>query len=298
MNNGNPNHNGKSTDFSARVHLPRSPNKSRAFSVILPLLIFCVTLLMTPKMREAHALGGFHGLSVSSWDTSVSTVALTGHAALFSSGRLVIAGYGSNFSAKQGNLSAQFKISYLNYQTDDMGSASHGLSGSAIALFAIPFGTNYDNGLRKMALNFYFGAAPSALISGLDNHLTIPLVLGIGFAFSPIRYLSIIPWLEASAGLTASTIFNGFDEDTGDDTDVDAVSEEIQDSMSFDYGFDFRLRGGLSLTAHLGNYVDLQIDAAVSTLGQEFAEPISFFVGGGLVFVWDSPQKHCENSSQ
>ena len=51
------------------------------------------------------------------------------------------------------------------------------------------------------------------------------------------------------------------------------------------------------MNAHLENYFDLQIEAAVDALGKEFAAPVGVYVGGGLVFDWDNQRNLCETQS-
>jgi len=155
----------------------------------------------------AAAKGGTHGTAVSTWDASASTVAfafqngfLTPHG-----GHLRIASYHVNFSSTTGRLSSQFGVQYLNYAASEQSGSTNGIGGSVIAQWAVPALGRYDNGLPKVSFNFFFGAAPAALINGQYNYVTIPLVLGLGLPMSPVRHLSIVPWVEFAPSLNLDT---------------------------------------------------------------------------------------------
>ncbi len=250
---------------------------------------------------DSVALPGTHGPAVSTWDTTLSTVMFAFHGGLFDGGHLHMGSYVSNFTSTTGKLSAQFGLHYLNYQGDPDSDIIHGLGATAMAVYGIPVGDRYDNGLPKAAFTFFLGGAPSALLSNQNNLFTFAIPIGIGLPFSPSKYISLVPWVEVAPSFNVDTKILPFDATqeeidgwvdptTGDmNLTEEQVAEILAGSVKTEMSFAARLRGGLSMVFHLGNKVDLQLNGTVSHIGSEFNGPVSVFFGGGLVFAWDDP---------
>jgi hypothetical protein len=249
---------------------------------------------------DALARGGTHGTSVSTWDTSASTIVLGFQNAFVTpgGGHLRIASYHVNFSSTSGRLSSQFGLHYLNYAETDKDDSTNGIGGTVLAQFAIPATARYENGLPKVSFNFFFGATPAALINGQINYVTIPLVLGIGLPLSPVKQISIVPWVEFAPSLNLDTKIKPFEGtvDIGTAADPsqvsiteDDVAKILADSVEMELSFAAKLRGGLTFVVHLGDRVDLQLNGFVTRIGTFSDSKIAIFVGGGLVIAWDKP---------
>ncbi|MCP4603834.1 MAG: hypothetical protein GY847_25500 [Proteobacteria bacterium] len=257
-------------------------------------------------VREARALKGTHAIAASTWDTTVSTIVFAYYNGFllkgkYGNGHFRAVNYNANFTSTSGRLSSQFGLNYMNYKAHEQADSAHGLSGSAVAMLGFPLTSRFPNGLPKVALNFYFGAVPSALISGQYNYLTIPFTFGFGVQLSPIKYLSIIPWGELGLSVNLDTVIKPYNEeriDTDEEIDpaqLDLDEYQVEDilakSVSLDVGFGATGRGGLTIAVHLGNRVDLQINTILSKLGtnESDTEKFAVFIGGGLVIAWDDP---------
>jgi hypothetical protein len=254
-----------------------------------------VLLLMTGRVG---ALPGSHGMAVSSWDTTLSTVAFTYDHGIMSNGHLLITGYNANFTSTTGKLSSQFGLHYLNYLPEGGARDSHGISGTAIAVYGVPVADRYDNGLPKAAFTFFFGGAPAALIGGQLNYLTIAIPLGLAIPFSPSRHLTIAPWVELAPSINFDSVITGYSGTDLVDPETEEVPSEltpeqvesiIADSVEMDVSVSARFRGGVGFAFHLGDKVDLSVNATVGHVGSSFKEGFTFFVGGALVFGWDDP---------
>jgi hypothetical protein len=246
------------------------------------------------------ALAGTHGPAVSTWDTTASTVVGTFHTLFLPDGLMFIGSYNANFTSTSGNFSAQFGLHYLNYPVDS-DTKAHGISGTAVAVWSTPLTGRYDNGLPIAAFGAYIGGAPAALISGTYNYLSIPIVAGIGFPWSPAQVISIIPWVEISGSLNLDTVIKSFNPDPGTANDymtydeqgnpvgIDAsnVSKIMQDSVEWDINYALRLRGGLTIAFHAGDMVDIQLRGGVAQVGPEFVATPGYFVAAGLAVSWD-----------
>ncbi len=196
----------------------------------------CAALGVLLAAGPARALPGTHGPAVSTWDTTQSTVVFAFHNGfLLPQGYLRMAGYNANFTSTTGRLSAQFGMHYVGYQgSEDGDRAVHGISGTAVALYGIPVAGRHDNGLARAAFSFYFGGAPAALFNDGRSYVTIPLTLGLGLPFSPIRHLSIVPWIELAPSINIDTEFrdvegvlNQDDLDIDDQGNVSITKEQV-----------------------------------------------------------------------
>ncbi len=281
----------------------RRENKVRSNTPLITMLVAAGVLGIVLETSDAHALPGTHGPSVSIWDTTLSTVVFAFHNGfLVGGGHLRFAGYNSNFSSTTGKLSAQFGMHYVGYQgSEEEDKSSHGISGTAVALYGIPIADRYDNGLPKAAFTFFLGGAPTALFNGSYNYVTIPIPLGLAMPFSPIRHMTISPWIEIAPSVNIDTEFKGVndvlneddlevDPETGD-VDLDQMQAEnvVSEATDMKVSFAARFRGGLSFAFHLGDKVDLAVNAIVSHAGPEFTGPVAVFVGGAVSIAWDDP---------
>ncbi len=287
-----------------------SSTKGRiTYSLVASAAFISIVLLSGP----ARALPGTHGLAVSTWDTSASSVVFAFHQGIFlqGEGHLSIGSYNANFTSTSGKLSAQFGLHYLNYQEGEQQTA-HGISGTAITVYGVPVLGRHDNGLARGAFTVYFGGAPSALIGGEFNYLSIPIPIGIGLLLSPARAFSITPFVEIAPSINVDTAIRPFepseddmadwvtiDPDTGQPViDTDAVNGQMQDAVTDQIDvqtyFSARFRGGLAMAIHLGDRVDLGINGIVAHMGNDSDQWAtqkrwSFFVGGHFSFAWDDP---------
>lgn len=291
------------------------PTPPRRAPLALGLLAASILSLLA---LDGRALPGTHGASVSTWDLSASTIVFAfRNGFMLNGGHLRIASYNANFSSTSGRISAQFGLHYLNFAPDEDTDSSHGISGTAVGVLALPVSTRYDNGLAKVAFNLYLGGAPAALIGGVKNYMTIPIVAGVGLAWSPLRQLSIIPWGELAPSLNVDTVIKEYSGDldatdgsgsTDPEQAVTLDQKQVEDvmaqSVETEVSGAFRLRAGLTFAIHLGDRVDLQVAGAVGNVGEKFGGPVAIFVGGGLVIAWDDPvpgvlpvEKRLENIS-
>lgn len=274
---------------------------------ILGLLMVATFFLPWPAMAKP----GTHGRAVSTWDTTRSTVVFNyQHGILLGGGSSNMAGYNANFTSTTGRLSAQFGLQYVNLSPDDIPIPMHGAAGSVIALYAIPLGNRYENGMPKAALSFYGGAVPTIITNGEHNYITFPLTIGLGMEINPIKHLSIVPWFEGAPSFNLDTIIryeefqNRINEGTIDDvyieydangnvTDVQVddgvVDDLVSDVIDYDFAAAFRIRAGLSVVLNLGSKIDLQINGSVAQMGSDFDAPPTVYIGTALAFAWDDP---------
>jgi hypothetical protein len=284
----------------------------RRFAFAAALAAIASAALLMPSF--AAAKGGTHGLSVSTWDSSASTIVFGFQNGFLTpgGGHLRDASYHVNFSSTSGKLSSQFGLHYLNYAEESGQTSSNGIGGSVLAMLAIPAMPRYDNGLPTVSFNVFFGASPAALISGQRNYITIPLVLGMGLPWSPVRHISIVPWVEFAPSLNLDTKIKPFDGelaiDTSDPEHVGITENDVEkilsDSVEMELSFAAKMRGGLTFVVHLGNRVDLQLNGVVTRIGTIADNKVAVFVGGGLAIAWDDPvpavlppEKRLENES-
>jgi hypothetical protein len=268
----------------------------------LTLAALALAVVAVARPEVAAAKGGTHGVAVSTWDTSASTIVFGFQNGFITpgGGHLRDASYHVNFSSTSGKLSSQFGLHYLNYAPTDKDDSANGVGGSVLAMWAIPAGSRFANGLPKFSFNIFFGASPAVLISGNQNFVTIPLNLGVGLPFSPVKYVSIVPWIELAPSLNLDTKIKEFSGSLADyvdpanpdqiDLSQDDVSKILADSVEMETTFAFKVRGGLSLVFHLGDRVDLNLNGAVNRVGAMGKDnKTAIFVGGGLVIAWDHP---------
>lgn len=281
--------------------------------------------ILTLMSGNVFAKPGTHGWAVSTWDTTRSTVVLNfEHGFMSGGGSSNIMGYNANFTSTTGRLSAQFGMQYLNLTPDGVDWALHGGAGSVVALYGIPIGQRYDNGMPKASFSIYAGSVPTVLSNGQYNYVTLPFVFGTGFEVNPIRHLSIVAWVEGAPSFNIDTVINyrefqqrltefsdeisgAFDQGAEslmeyvdisyDENGVpqsvqirnpDALLDEVlTDFIQYELGGAFRMRGGLSMVLNLGDRLDLQMNGTVAQVGADFDAAPTWFIGTALAFAWD-----------
>jgi len=246
---------------------------------------------------NAWALAGTHPIVVSSWDARASNVSLEYRHGFMKGGGFNDVAYNADFSATSGMLSAQFGLHYVNFTAKEGDPTAHGLAATATALFHIPLTPRMDNGLPTAALAFAVGSAPTTLVSGSLNYVTIPLILGVGVPLSPSKLITFTPWFELSPSVNLDTevkpyTFNPSDfAGTGSNGQVtissDQVTQIMTDSVKFKTNVKAGARGGLDLALHLSDAVDFAAGVALSSAGPAFKGSTVTYVGGGIVWRWD-----------
>ncbi|MBN2525548.1 MAG: hypothetical protein JXR76_04080 [Deltaproteobacteria bacterium] len=263
----------------------------------------------------AAAKPGSHGWAVSTWDTTRSTIVFQYERGFLpEEGSSSILGYNANFTSTTGRLSAQFGMQYMNLTPSGVTWTMHGGSGSVVALYGIPIGSRYSNGMPKAAFSFYGGAVPTIMSNGQFTYVNIPFVLGLGMEMNPIRHLSIVPWVEGAPSFSLDTVVRyeefqsriedlfsaeelqdyviiEYNETTGVPENI-MIDESVLDNLlneviEYEMQAAFRLRGGLSLVLNLGDRVDIQLNGTVAQIGSDFDAPPSWYVGTALVWAWD-----------
>lgn len=246
----------------------------------------------------AWARSGTHPIVVSTWDARASSVTLDYRHGFMDGGGFNDVAYTANFSATSGLVSAQFGLHYVNFAQRDLATA-HGLAATATAVFNLPLMRRGADGLPLLALDPFIGAAPTGLVSGSLNYVTIPIVLGFGMPVTPAKFISLTPWVEVSPAvnfdpefkpyqLSAADAAKVIDQKTGQ---VKLTQAEVEDLLakstdlktSVGAGF----RGGLNLALHVSTAVDFSGDFAISSAGTAFSGPRVIYLGGGFVWRWD-----------
>jgi len=267
----------------------------RAEGLLLASLAFAGGALLA---SSAAARPGTHPVVVSTWDARASSVLLQYRRGILADGGFNTVTYEANFSSTSGKLSSQFGLHYLNFSEANAPTA-HGLSATATALFNLPVTSRFDNGLARAAIAFYVGAAPTALVSGERNFLSIPLVLGFGVPVSPAKAISITPWFEFSPGVNLDTVIHSFqltnvnpqdyltEDGTGIELSEDDVERIVRESVELDVSATVGARAGLDLALHVSDSFDLAANAALSSVGTAFSGERVIYLGGGFTWRWD-----------
>jgi hypothetical protein len=165
---------------------------------------------------QAWALAGTHPIVVSSWDARASNVSLEYRHGFMKGGGFNDVAYNADFSSTTGTLSAQFGLHYVNFIAKEGDPTAHGLAATATALFHLPLTRRLDNGLPTVGLVFHVGSAPTTLVSGSLNYVTIPLVLGVGVPLSPSKIITFTPWFELSPSVNLDTEVKPYELDPAD----------------------------------------------------------------------------------
>lgn len=265
--------------------------------------------------HEALAKPGTHPIVVSTWDARASSVVLQYRHGSLDGGAFNVVSYHANFSSTGGRLSSQFGLYYENF-SELSGPTAHGLAGSATAVFNLPVTRRLDNGLPVAAIDLYLGSAPTALVSGERNYLTLPLVLGFGVPVTPARAITLTPWFEFSPSVNLDTVIHPFDFSNENPLDyIDPKTNEIKlttsdvervlaKSVELKTSVAVGARAGLDLNLHVSDYFDFTANATLSSVGTAFSGTRVLYLGGGFVWRWDDivpavlpPEKRLLNES-
>jgi hypothetical protein len=246
---------------------------------------------------NAWGLAGTHPIVVSSWDARASNVSLEYRHGFLKGGGFNDVAYNADFSATSGTLSAQFGLHYVNFTAAEGDPTAHGLAATATALFHIPLTQRMDNGLPTAALAFALGSAPTTLVSGSLNYVTIPLILGVGVPLSPAKVITFTPWFELSPSVNLDTEIQPYKFNPADFAGTagngqvtissDQVAQIVSDSVKFKTNVKAGARGGLDIALHLSDAVDFAGGVALSSAGPAFAGSTVTYLGGGIVWRWD-----------
>ncbi len=252
-------------------------------------------LAATPALAKP----GTHPIVVSTWDARASSVVLGYRHGSLEAGGFNQVGYHANFSSTGGLLSSQFGLFYQNYH-DKETSTAHGMAASATAVFNVPVARRFENGLPLAAIDLYLGAAPTALISGERNFITVPLVLGFGVPISPAKVISIVPWFELSPGVNLDTVIKPYEFTEEDvlkyydpatmtirDFTADDEAEVVSKSVTLETKVAVGARAGIDLSLHASDYFDFNANIALSSVGSAFSGPRVLYFGGGVTWRWD-----------
>ena len=267
-------------------------------------------LLVALSPGAADARPGRHAPAFSTWDTRASSVVFPQfmYGSLGDGGHLSYASYNANFSATNGNLSAQFGLHYANLREGADAPTLYGASGSATAVFSVPVADRYDNGVPKVALGAYVGSVPTVLISGPLNYMSVPLDVGVGVPVSPAKWLTIAPWGELSPSYDIDSRIDGNNVDVNSLSDAskkaiedalrsgnvdkaaqiasDDAKKLVSNIVQLDRGFHVGFRGGLQIAAHLDDDVSLQANLMAWQLGG-YTKATVIGGGGALLWRWD-----------
>jgi hypothetical protein len=240
---------------------------------------------------SAQARPNTHGPAISTWDPRASSVVLGVTRAVSGSGGYSALSYNANFSSTNGILSAQFGVHYLTYQNAEGAPVARGASAGGVALISLPLASRFENGVPRSSFAFYIGGVPTALYAGEINFISVPLVLGIGVPFSPTPFITLRPWLELSPGLNFDTRINVDAVSTQDAIQSamdgtlteDEVRGLVEQGLEIESATTLGKRAGLSVAAHLGKRVDLDLNLMLGA-----GRPSALSFGAALVVRWDT----------
>jgi hypothetical protein len=239
---------------------------------------------------------------MSTSDTRASSVSLVYRQAVGPlTGRVL--SYNANFSSTGGKLSAQFGAHVLQLQESQAVDALYGAAATGAAVWNIPLMDRFDNGVPRVGLVTYVGAAPTAAVSGRRNFLNVPLGIGLGAALSPASWISITPWFEAAPGLDLDTTIEDPDLSPYAPSESDIqdiinnrqpvplteaeVRNLLSDSVKVDLAFEMAMRAGLDVTLRMTESWSANVNTYLTSLGSYFGGETFVYAGAGLVYHWD-----------
>jgi hypothetical protein len=266
----------------------RRSSNTRRFSTRLGASALAV-LAMLGLTRAASARPNTHGPAISTWDARASSVVLGLGRAVSGDGGFTLASYNANFSSTSGILSAQFGVHYVTYEDTDSSPTARGVSAGGVALISVPMSERFENGVARSSFAFYLGGVPTALFSGQLNFISVPLVLGLGFPFSPADSLTFSPWVELSPGLNFDTRIQQVSTDSAIQSALDGtltrqeVEDLVEQGLVITRETTVGTRAGLSLEVHMGERVDFDLGLLIGA-----GHPGAVALGGALVFRWDA----------
>jgi len=157
----------------------------------------------------------------------------------------------------------------------------------------------WDSGLPKLALGFYMGAAPTVTLSlgssvptsalatsasgaevSTAADLWIPVAVGFAVPTAPVKFMSIVPWIEVAVGPSVN-----LNESVKPESVLGMMVNVPSPTTNVVAGID--LRGGLKIDFHLGRAIDLGASLMFANFGSGLSGPFAAFVGGSLTYHWD-----------
>lgn len=270
----------------------RSSLRTSSLRALGPLALGSALLLAG---GASEALSGTHPIVVSTWDTRASSVALEYQHGFMEYGGFNTVSYHANFSATSGVQSAQFGLYYVNFTRDEASATAQGIAASANAVFNIPVARRYENGLPLASIALSLGSAPTALVTGERNYVTIPVLAGFGVPVTPSKVITITPWFEFSPAVNLDTTIHPYEITEADRnriimngmlTQAD-VEQLVSESLELETSFGVGARGGLDLALHVSDAFDFKANATLSSVGTAFSGNRVIYLGGGLVWRWD-----------
>jgi hypothetical protein len=248
---------------------------------------------------DLFALPGTHAPAVSTWDARASSVVPGFTLGSLTTGRhLDYASVNANFSSVSGKISAQFGLHYANLGGGDAPTL-HGGSATAIAVYSLPLDARFDNGVPTVAFGFYFGIAPTVLISGPLDYMSVPLTLGLGVPISPVEWLTLTPWVEVAPTFDLDASISPYraqlpsaaslvDPETGQvSLTQEQVSQIVDSALRLNTAFHLSERGGIQLAAHFDDDFSLVVGFMVSRFGTGDSAATALSGSGGILWRWD-----------
>lgn len=251
------------------------------------LAISALTALTTSALtvQEAQARAGLSAPTVATFDTRASSLGFSWLEGTVEGGHLRYGTYWTSFSSTTGRLSSQFGLHYLGF--GNRTSSGHGLAGSVTAQYQIPLAGRQPNGLPWVALAPYGGVSPSGIVTSDFANVSLPMHVGLGIPVSPLPWLTLTPWGEISWGGSLDLSVNraklneleNAEEPPKDLDPADFVRYQLQEMTTG--------RFGMQVGLHLGQRVDLQLQAAAHWLRDGAPGQLVPVYGATFLWHWD-----------
>lgn len=256
-------------------------------SLWLPLRVAFLLLVATSVWPSpaAYARAGLSAPTVATFDTRASSIGVSWLEGLPATGHLRFASYWTNFSSTTGRLSSQFGLHYLGYSNGQ--ASGHGLAGSVTALYQFPLAGRQANGLPWVALAPYAGVSPSGLVTSDFASLTMPMHVGLGVPVNPLPWLTLTPWGELSWGGSLDLSVNRKKLDELEASDEPPKNLNPGDFVRYEVSEVVGARFGLQVGFHIGQRVDVQLQAASSWLRDGAPGALVPVLGATLLWHWD-----------
>ena len=238
------------------------------------------------QTRPGWARTGASAPTVGTWDTRASSISASYLEGFFGGGHLRFASYFTNFSSTTGRLSSQFGLHYVGY--GEGAATAHGMAGTITALYEIPSMPRRPSGIAPVAVAPYVGISPSGLISNDFVSFSLPAHFGIGVPVSPVDWLTITPWAEATIGLDVDLDVNRQAINDVSNGKTKAGDAKFSDLIGLNNGLHLASRFGVNATFHLDNHFDIQLLGLMNWLSRPTdTSGFVFMSGGSLVWHWD-----------
>lgn len=236
--------------------------------------------------RAACARTGESAPTVGTWDTRASSISASYLEGVFGGGYLRFASYFTNFSSTTGRLSSQFGLHYVGY--GEGAATANGMAGTITALYQIPAVARRASGLAAVAIAPYVGISPAGLISNDFVSFSLPAHFGLGVPISPVDWLTITPWGEATAGLDVDLDVNRQAINDVSSGKTSAANAKFSDLVGSTNSVHLASRFGVSAALHVGDRFDVALQGLFNWLSRPTDTSGFVFMGGGsLVWHWD-----------